>query len=294
MNQTEGLESTKPQDGPSESGFHFVQAYQNCKRKFYNRYVRGLEPTYSSPAILLGTAGHAGMEEWYTQHKAGSQVSKKIKFATDRAIAEVEARREKYYDPAKMEVHKRQLRDIFQQYGLHYSNEPFRVLGIEHSLEAPLKYGDVLTGRVDLSTLRNDGQLMIMDHKFTGWSLENFKRSVKASDQTASYMYLWNHNNPTRRCAGVIYNIIRNYQGKIEFAQVPVYRTQEDLDTFVREVSENMRDLSQRLIDPEATWPKNTDHCYAYNRACPFLELCQGIKFDGLIGTKFKQKEQHS
>lgn len=286
--------STRPNDGPSESGFHFVQAYQNCKRKFHYRYIRGLEPVYQSPAILLGTCGHAGMEEWYLQHQQGSQTSKKIKFATDRAITEIESRRDQYYDPAKMEVHKRQLRDIFQQYGLHYSTEPFRVLDIESSLSAPLTYGDMLTGRLDLTVLRNDGQLMIYDHKFTGWSLDNFKRASRASDQTTAYMFLWNHNNPKRRCAGVVYNIIRDYQGKIEFAQVPVYRSQEDIDLFVREVSENMRDLSQRVIDAEATWPKNTDHCYSYNRACPYLELCQGIKYDGLIGTKFKEKEQHS
>lgn len=278
-------------DGPSSAGYHFVQAYQNCKRKFYNTYVRGLEGIYRSPAILFGTAAHVGMEEWYKQHAQGSVVSKKVKFATDAAIVDAESRRDQYYDPSKLEVHKRQLKDTFHQYGLVYFNEPFRVVGVEENYEITLQYGDIFTGRIDLVTLRDNGQLMIMDHKFTSWSLDNFKRSVQASDQATAYCALWNANNPKRRASGVIFNLVRNYQGKIEFAQVPVYRAQSDIDIFIREVSENMRDMAQRLIDPDSTWPKNTDQCFAYNSPCPFLELCQGVKYDGLIGTKFKVKE---
>jgi hypothetical protein len=278
-------------DGPSASGYHFVQAYQNCKRKFYHQYIQGLEENYRAPAILFGTAGHVGMEEWYRQHAQQSPISKKVKFATDAAIADAESRRDQYYDLSKLEVHKRQLKDTFHQYGLVYPDEPFKVVSIEENYEVTLDYGDIFTGRIDLVTLRNNGQLMIMDHKFTGWSLESFKRSVQASDQATAYCMLWNEHNPKRRAGGVIFNLIRNYQGRIEFAQVPVYRAQQDIDTFRREVSENLRDMAQRVIDPEATWPKNTDHCFAYNRACPFLELCQGVKFDGLIGTKYHKKE---
>lgn len=284
----------KAPDGPSAAGYHFVQAYQNCKRKFYWQYVKGLEPIHKAPAILLGTAGHVGMEAWYEQHKMGSTTSKKVKFAIDAAIGNLEEHYDEYYDPSKFEVHKRQLRDTFQQYGLQYDHEPFRVISLEESLEVTLKYGDLFTGRVDLVTLRDDGRVMIMDHKFTSWSLHNFKRAVQASDQATAYTLLWNKNHPKRPASGVIFNLIRNYQGKIDFLQVPVYRAQADVEVFESEVSENLRDLSQRAIDPEATWPKNTDHCFSYNRACPFLDLCQGVKYDGLVGVKYKKREDRS
>lgn len=284
----------KKQDGPSNSGYHFIQAYQNCKRKFYWQYIEGLEPIYRAPAILLGTAGHAGMEEWYRWHKQGASTSKKVKFAIDRAIEDLESRRDQYYDMGKFETHKRQLKDTFQQYALVYDEEPFKVIAIEESEEVSLKYGDIFTGRIDLTVMRNEGRLMIMDHKFTSWSLNNFKRAVQASDQATAYTLLWNRNHPQKLVSGVIFNLIRNYQGSIDFLQVPVYRAHADVEEFEREVSENLRDLAQRVIDPEATWPKNTDQCFSYNRACPFLELCQGVKFDGLIGVKYKKREDRS
>lgn len=282
----------KSHEGPSLSGFHFIQAYQNCKRKFYYQYVKGLVPVHRSPALLFGTAAHRAMEVWYAEVKAGSLTSKKVKFATDAGIAALEEQREQYYDPGKLETQKRQMRDTFMQYGLQYPNEMFTVIGSELSLETTLQYGDLFTGRVDIAVLWQDGRLMIMDHKFTGWSMESFKRSVQAGDQSTSYQLLWNRNNPKRPASGVIFNLIRNYQGSISFARVPVYRGQRDIEIFEAEVSENMRDLAQRLVDPSAVWPKNTDHCFAYNSACPFLDLCQGVKFDGLIGTKFTVQEE--
>lgn len=281
-------------DGPSNSGYHFVQAYQNCKRKFYWQYVKGLEPIHMAPAILFGTAGHAGLEEWYKLHSQGSSISKKVKLSIEAAVSDLESRREHYYEMSKFEAHKQQLKDTFHQYGLQYEDQSFKVVSIEDSLEVELQYGDMFTGRLDLVVMQNDGRLMIMDHKFTSWSLSNFKRAVQANDQSTAYTLLWNKNNPQRRAAGVIFNLIRNYQGSIDFLQVPVYRSQVDVDIFEKEVSENLRDLSQRVIDPEASWPKNTDQCFSYNRACPFLELCQGAKFDGLIGVKYTTKEDRS
>lgn len=293
-NQTTYSHQKKAPDGPSASGYHFIQAYQNCKRKFYYTYVQGLEGKYRSPAILFGTAAHVGMEAWYTEHKNKSAISKKVKFATDAAIADLEAHRDQYYDLSKFEVHKRQIKDTFQQYGLEYHQEDFYIMAIEESSEVELDYGDIFTGRLDLVVKQFDGRIMIYDHKFTSWSLNNFKRSVQASDQATAYTKLWNEKHPDQRASGVVFNLIRNYQGSISFLRVPVYRAQEDVETFSREASENLRDLSQRVIDPQATWPKNTDQCFAYNQACPFLELCQGVKFSGLIGTKFIKREERS
>ena len=280
------------QTGASPSGYHFVQSYQNCKRKFYWQYIRSLEPIHKAPALLLGSAGHEGLDEWYNQHSIGSSVSKRVKFATDRAIACIEESYDHYYDKSKFEAHKRQLRDTFQQYGLEYYDESLRVLSREDTLSVGLEYGDIFTGRMDLVALFGDGRRMIVDHKFTGWHMESFARSVKSSDQATAYTMLWNENFPGKRVGGVVFNIIRNYQGKIDFKRVPVYRAQGDVDEFKREVSENFRDLAQRAVDPEATWPKNTDHCFAYNSPCPFLDLCQGVKYDGLVGVKFKLREE--
>lgn len=278
-------------DGPSEAGYHFVQSYQNCKRKHYYTQILGLEPLYRSPAILFGTAVHTGLEEWYRQHKAGSSTSKKVKLGRDAALQSLDEHRHYYFDPTKAEVHRRQIIDTFQQYGLEYHEELFWVIAIEESLSHTLPSGDIFTGRLDLVTMQHDARIMIRDHKTTSWNMENVKRGLQVSDQASSYMMLWNKKNPTKRCAGVIFSIIRNYQGKTDFLQVPVYRTQKDIDLFEKEVTENLWDLAQRAIDPEATWPKNTDHCFSYNTACPFLELCQGSNFSGLIGVKFKQKE---
>lgn len=279
-------------DGPSEAGYHFVQSYKNCKRKHYYTYIRRLEPLYLSPAILFGTATHAGLEEWYRQHAAGASTTKKVKFGRDAALQRLDAQRHLYFDPAKIEIHKRQIIDTFQQYGLEYHEELFRVLAIEESLSCTLPSGDIFTGRIDLAVMGHDARLMIYDHKTTSWRLDNVRRGLMVSDQASSYMMLWNKEHPTKRCAGVVFSIIRNYLGKTEFLQVPVYRTQKDIELFEAEVTEELGDMSQRAINPNALWAKNTDHCYSYNKACPFLELCQGSKFDGLIGVKFKVKEE--
>lgn len=281
------------QGGPSESGYHFIQDYRKCKRLFHHKYIIGLEPLHTSPTLLYGNAIHAGLESYYEALRD----NKGMKIASNRLVSRFRESmakvKEEYVEPDYWVKDLKKGEHLLQQYPLWYSQDitNYKVIGVEHDLWMPVgpSGSSRFTGRIDLVWSNNQGNRYIVDHKTTGWSIKNLKRTLGASDQATAYMALWNYHNPKMRVNGVIFNILREYQGSIDGDRLLVYKTQQDIDDFVEDLAYDITDLQNRIMDPKARWPKNTESCFLYNRPCPFLEICQGANYQSLVGLKFKQ-----
>lgn len=275
----------------SDSGYHFIQDYRNCKRCFYYRYVKRLVPLQKSPALLFGGCMHLAMETWYDLLSKGVPAHDRVRSALDTFEKEINKVRDEYSDEEFFIRDVQRGQDILRQYGLQYANESWLVDGIEVPLDVELPTGDVFTGRLDLVVHSGDGRRYIIDHKFTGWSMSNVIKTLQNSDQATAYKMLWEHNHPDKPINGVIFNICRAYKGKVDFHQLAVAKMPQDVKEFKAGIMDDLQDMANRLSNPDSVWPKNTDRCFDFNRPCEYLPLCQGVNYDGLIGIKYKIEE---
>lgn len=288
-----------PLAGPSESGYHFMQDYRNCNQAWGWKYYHNLEPMHVSPTLLYGIAMHRAMGEWYTALFAGSDAEHRLELATIEFIVAMDEYKEYYvYESYRTDdINKGVV--ILQNYAVRYSQEQLKILApngapaIEASLSRTLPSGDKITGRIDLAaTLYPAAARFIIDHKTTGWSLDNVVRTYQVSQQSVAYVWLWNSTYPELHVQGVIYNVLRYYRGKTDYVQVPVYCTDADIDKFVTDSQETLDDIARKVGRNNPNFIRNSDSCYRFNKPCPFLELCNGEQLESLIGIKYKYKEE--
>lgn len=276
--------------GPSESGYHFLQDFRNCERYFKHKYVDNIEPMRIPNALIFGIAGHKGMEGYY--QSSNLPIGKRINRAKEMFQQSLRENQHLYeYSDTYHEDLKRGLK-AFEEYGLYYANERWFIKSIEDTVSAWLTDEAFLTGRIDLVTTLESGRLYIADHKFTGWSIKLFRRTLEASDQATAYKLLWDATHPDMPVYGVIFNIIRSYKGEVDFDRLPLVVTPQQVEEFRLDAAHDFDRMYQKLVAPEkARWPKNTDQCFKFNRACPFLDICKGMNMEMLIGTKYRYRE---
>lgn len=275
----------------TESGFHFIQDYKRCKRYFMHKHVNGLESIYKSTALCFGASAHAAMETWYNLLRDGSDLEFRLEQSKKTFMENMQMYFDDYMDPEKFAMDMDRGNRILTEYALANPAENYKVVGVELPLEAELPSGDVLTGRIDLVVETNQGRRMIVDHKFTGWAMSNFSKSVMASDQATAYKFLWEANYPDVPINTITFNICRGTKTQTEFRQVSVFKTRDDVKEYILDTTEELNEMASRISDSAARWPKNTEACFMYNKPCAFLELCQGENFDSLIGVKFVKRQ---
>ena len=280
------------QQGPSESGFHFVQDYRNCKRYFYHKYVDDIESKDKPTAILFGIAAHRGLEEYYKLEKAGSLgLPQRIAKAVEAFKDEMQVLKQYYEYNDMFEADFARGQDLLREYGLTYSSDKWRIHSVESTLQHTFESGDIFTGRIDLVIVNEQGYLYVVDHKFTGWSIALFKKTQLTSDQATGYKLLWDSNNE-QKVRGTIFNIIRSYKGQTDYDRVVVTKTPADVEEFEQDMQADLIEMRQRLMDPNGRWPKNTDQCFKFNRLCPYADICQGMKnWQSLIGLRLKYRD---
>lgn len=276
--------------GPSESGYHFLQDFRNCERFFKHKYVDNIEPNRVANALLFGIAIHKGMEGYYESTKI--PIGKRINRAKEMFKESLESSyslyeyTDKYYDDIK-----RGLKTI-EEYGLYYASDRWIIRATEETCKAQLTDKVTLTGRIDLGATLESGRFYLIDHKTTGWSLQSYRRTLEASDQATAYKLLWDHTYPDMPVYGVIFNILRSYKGETDFDRLVVVVRPQDVEEFRLDAAHDFERMYEKLISPEtARWPKNTDQCFKFNRPCPFMDLCKGMDKDMLIGVKYKYRE---
>jgi hypothetical protein len=281
-------------DGPTESGFHFLQDYLRCQQYFRWKYVYDLEPMFLSPALIYGMNIHRALAVWYSMLPTKAPVAERVRAAIQEfKTAQYESASE-YLSTDTWKEDTERGEFMLQQYGLQYPFEPWVVVSPpEQTLEMQLPSGDKFTGRIDVPIMSPQGRLYIMDHKTTRWGWVNIIRSLNVTDQACGYLWLWNKTNPDRQADGILFNIIRQYKGmgEPEFKQHLVTKSFGDIERFEKDAAFLLNEIAEKIADPDARWVRDTSACFKYNRACPYLELCGGENYQGLIGTTYRKRD---
>lgn len=288
---------TEDLEGPSEAGYHFIQDWRRCEQYWAYAYYYGIEPLHTPPVLLYGIAMHEAMEAWYLSLMHGQPVHQRVKDAKLMFEASMVSMRDHYLyeDTFNDDMHKGL--STLEQYGMEYSKESYVVEttpdgrpAIEIGCKTELPTGDVFTGRIDLCVRGPQGTRYVVDHKTTGWAINSLERTLRVSNQATGYLWLWNENFPDMPANAVIFNVLRNSKGSIEFRQPVVHKTDEDIERFKADCTKTLNEIAVEVSRSVPHFTMNTDSCFKFNKPCPYLELCQGTNYELLLGTKFKLK----
>jgi len=276
----------KPKVRESHSGFHFVNLYQNCARKFHLKYNLRIEPAHTSHQLLLGSAIHRGKAAWYR--------SKRATLATvlRETGAELTARRKEFQnDDLYAQTKDRALKMVgawVDRWGQH-DRERYDVVAVEKEIVMPIggTNGFSVTLRPDAILKDKDhGYVFIMETKSTGFSMIQAEKGVYYGDQATMYLM-----GATRVLGldvdGVIPDILYWHKSSKDPSSITcvrgdvVTRTPEDFERLERNLASLLNEISQKVaawnrgIDEDDLFPMNTARCMDFFGPCEFADICR-------------------
>lgn len=268
--------------GASAAGFHTLNLYQNCQRKYFLRAIARLEPTDRGVAypLLFGTAFHEAKDVFY-RTKSLSKALTRFENTCIELHDSFESENE--FDIAR-ERGPILFKAWHQRYGQH-DHDRFEILGVEKRLETLLP-GDQfkLTGRIDL-LVRFEDRTWIIDTKTAGFSKRTAEQAIELGDQATAYIYL------ARKCLGIrvdgvigdiaYWNKQSGDPNNIDcFRTDIIARSDHQLAEFALGATQTNTEISQKYAalqagqDP-AIFTRNTHYCMSFFRKCEFADICR-------------------
>lgn len=185
-----------------------------CDRAHYYRYIRNKEPKKLSPVLYRGVMGHLALQDYYLEHKEGSQIEVCRDAALsvlDKEIARIAREEPQEFELVAINM---QLRKLLEDYAEVYRVEPFKVLEVEKDFTTPvgpdIDYILQLDVLIEMIKGEYRGDLVVMDHKF----VYNFKSAldIQMDAQLPKYVKTLQDNGYT--ITKGIFNQIRTRQIK--------------------------------------------------------------------------------
>lgn len=279
----------------SPVGYHWMNLYQNCARKFFIKYPMGFTPFYTEPPLTEGAAFHAGKAHFY-KHGSADAARKLIE-------RQLRACKNDYQDPKDFDKALYWVPTLFLHWVLDWGEldlQTYDILEVEVQRKATLPNGFYITVRPDAVVRRKDNhKIYIMETKTTRYSWLVTEQGVVYGDQATSYIYAVKQAHPSWHLEGVIPDIsywhksssdptkINNYRGQV------VRRDPEQLRQFGLSTMNVISDISQRVkavqqgMDPVAAFPRNTQWCVSYNRLCEYAHICRQDLAPGRVPAGF-------
>lgn len=274
----------------SSLGFHFINTFQSCPRKWYIKYILGILPTKIGKALIQGKAWHSGLEVFYL---GGSEAD-----ALKKMLSEVEQSKEQFYAPEDYEEVKAKLAFFLPEWierigkNLHAAYE---VLSVEQQFEPKLCDVYTMTIRPDaVLKEKATGNIVVPEHKTTGYSLQASIANVENGDQATGYTWGLLASNPIYKLnfAGVLLDVIYARGKVVEAQQLLIVRSKFSLLQFELEMYGLFEDLAKRILKlesgvPEATlFPRNGSACSQYG--CEYSDICRTrLLKDTILSQKY-------
>lgn len=275
--------------GASEAGFHFLEAFKTCKRKWFIRYVLGIEPDRKPFQLIFGGCFHHGKAVFY---ESGSQ-SKAItayKQAVKESRKEVED--PSRYLPMMLERGPLMLEKWIRMLGKN-DLRIYKILALEKVLKVRLPNGYIFTIKPDVVVDSSAG-VYLFDTKTSWYSANLQSEQLEYGDQTSAYLYGWNQANPKKKAVGLVpdviyWNLNTSDPDKIECTRSRlVTRSDRELQEWVEGTMSDLTDMASRVrglrtFGEAATFPRTTSYCLSYNRICEYADICRRKK-EGVPG----------
>ena len=272
----------------SSLGFHYMNLFQCCQRKFYLKYFLRIVPRHIHPALVQGSAFHEGKAAFYLSKSKSDRVRERS--AIDVALSillesKTELANEDIYKDLEFRL-PNLLHYWITETGLRDIRN-YRILYVEKQLEVPiLDTAYKMTIRPDTILEDNqNGLIYIMETKTSGFSHRVTSEAVFFGDQATSYIWgarkalgldvygcvpdisYWNKNtNDVKN--------IKNIRGDI------VTRDQYACASFEKGVAQVLSEINQKALayrsghDPWVLFPRNSHYCLSYSTPCDYVGVC--------------------
>ena len=190
-------------DRESPGGFHFILTYVQDPYSFYLKYVRGLKPIHTKPALIKGGIIHSAIE-------AGYLYDTESMFSTLNAL--FAERKDEYEDAERHGEDWRSATVMLYKWAatwLEYDKKTYHILHLEEQFTLPLSNGYTLTVRLDIILqAKDDAEIRALDHKTTGYNLMKAHGGLADSDQATTYIWAMHKLYPNNRILGVESDVI--------------------------------------------------------------------------------------
>jgi RecB family exonuclease len=290
-----------------------IQAWKDCRRKWYLAYVRRLRLRREDPtgARSIGNRIHAILAWYYDPEQKHKDVEQTVALQLhDELLNEDLTTFPEDADKIRKEGELTRiiLEGYFEWLEETGADEGLTVIAPEQKLEAelPLSGKPILQGKIDVRIKREvDDSVMVIDHK-TVQEFTTPTKILKIEEQMKTYLLLERLNNPDARTDGAIYNMLRKVKRGAS-AKPPFYQRvevrhnvhvmREFYERILTEVSDIIR--TEEAINRGETWhayPRPSRDC---GWKCDFAGVCPlmddpSTNVEGLIEALYESGDPYA
>lgn len=266
----------------SSAGFHFINLYQCCRRKFYFRYLKRLKSKITAQPLVLGGAYHEGKSIFY-KTKSETKALAAALAVVEEAKKELESKevyREIVFRVSNL------LKKWVTEIG-SYDLKVFKILANEEEFKVPVANTDVfVTLRPDqIIKSKVDKTIYILETKTTSFSSLVTEKAVYYGDQAT--MYLWGVAKATKwKPYAVLPDIAFWSKNTSNVDRITltrgelITRPEHFIEAFEKGLSQTITEINQLVTaykegyDPEVLFPRNTHYCLSFSTVCQFAGIC--------------------
>jgi len=271
--------NSKPLSGASSCGYHFVNSFQDCPRRWFLQYEQRIVPRYTGKALSFGLAWHKAIETFY------SGADEPQALAGGLAVLNEAHENDRYQYPEDYDNDIRRFPTMFSVWvetvGLEVLSR-YNVLALEDTISLELPNGFVFTGRLD-ETLesKETGAVLIAEHKSTSFSLTEMERTVFVGDQLPGYSALLRYARPglAPRFNGCLLDVTYQKGSRCEARLSALYYDEAETSRFVLNITGLLSELSQKIealhsgVSDALLFPRNGTACSRFR--CPYEPVCR-------------------
>lgn len=271
--------------GPSERGWHRLEAFLRCQELYAWGYGHGGrveealkgegEPVASrfppSAPLVRGSIGHAGLAHVYSRQRATQRGEDPDRYYKPLAAMELVAATFGELGAGMLPIAARAVK----AYCEHYSSETAEVISIEEQEETEF-FGCRYTARVDRKFRDRSGKIWYEDHKFVGRIESKVARRYVLSGQVLGMIHLGSRRYEDQ-FGGVRLNLIGcNSLGFARIIPEPAPYQLAKFPYTVKYAEEGIQRLEELIREGEPPPASPSEHtCMTSYGECPAFELCR-------------------
>lgn len=263
----------------SSRGYHYIQEYRDCPRKFYYHQIAKLEPEKKAPALLFGEAVHAAIADWW--------ITRDIESAIDAGQSSLEKNSSQFKYIENLADCRIRLPALILEWKntTLEENESFDKSKPEVEFSFDLENKNTITGRVDSLLIRGK-YLFLGEVKTTSWSLQSALDTLQYNDQMTLYSIFaqtWAKQNKLEFCGGLV-DVLYSRGRVTEVRREPFHRSNEQIADYLGGAVKTLEDIEDLRKTAESGWYL-TPKCYRNPSACefcPYGVICAGHRVQTL------------
>ncbi len=262
-----------PNVGASPRGYHYLNEYQNCPRRFYLHHIQRLEPLSDKESLILGRTWHALLALQLGPGETGEFELVQGDYFKETSLG-LEAAREQWERITTMLPRWRN--KVAETLGfVHFEDLLPLIDAVEKDITLQLPSGRAFTARLDCQFHLPDGRHFVMEHKSTTWYPQKVIEGVDLEDQVTGYFAADYRDTPS---SGVLVDVTGlGERGGVETAII--YRSRKEVADFFLEVDGLFAELEEKEkllsegVNPRSLYPRNGAWCAMFG--CPYVDICR-------------------